>query len=123
MRTAIAAVLLTLAAPLAVAAENPVLFRVTVKSDGQVIDQPSFLATVGQSAKVSLSSGGAVEARAKPAEADGRSWTQVRIIYSETSDAKFVHEMSLHHSPGQRTGSFDYTDPFNRRFRIEVGSR
>jgi hypothetical protein len=64
-----------------------------------------------------------VEVLAKPVEPDGRSWTQVRIIYSDTSDGTFVHEMSLHHSPGERAGSFDYTDPFKRRFTIEVRSR
>ena len=121
MKTGITGFLLALAATFAVAAEDPLFVRVTVKADGRVVDQPSFLAAVGQPATVSLTSGGSVEALAKPAEADGGSWTQVRITYSETRDGKFVHEMSLHHSPGLRSGSFDYTDPFNRRFTIQVG--
>ena len=102
MRTVIATLVMALAPSITVAAERPLMVRVTVKSGGQVIDQPSFLANVGQPATVSLSSGGSVEVLAKPVEPDGRSWTQDRITFSEDSDAKSVEEMSLHHHAVQR---------------------
>jgi hypothetical protein len=98
------------------------MFHISVKSDGRVVESPSFLANVGQPATVRLSSGIAVEALAKPMEADGRGWTQVRITYFETPDSRFVQEMSMQHRNGLRTGSFDYTDPMNRRYRIEIGN-
>lgn len=122
MRTSIAAVLLALVSPVALAVEAPVMFRITVKSDGQIVDSPSFLANVGQPATVRLSSGIAIEALPKPMEADGRGWTQVRITYFDTPDSRFVQEMSMQHHHGLRTGSFEYTDPMNRRYRIEIGN-
>jgi hypothetical protein len=63
-----------------------------------------------------------IEALTKPAEGDGRAWTQVRITWLETPDSKFVQKMSLHHHMGQRSGSFEYSDPSNRRFVIELGA-
>ena len=121
MKTSVVAVLLSATASVAVAAtEPPVMFHVTIKSD-RGVESPRFLATVGEPATVRLADGVAVEALAKPMEADGRAWTQVRITYFDTPDSKFVQEMSMHHQPGQRTGSFEYTDPTNRRFVIEIG--
>ena len=105
------------------AAESPVMFRVTVKSDGGGVESPSFLATVGQPATIRLSSGVAIEALAKPVEADGGAWTQVRITYFETPTGRFVQEMSMHNKFGLRTGSFEYTDPANRRYLIKVGEK
>ncbi len=121
MRTSVIAAMLALASTVLFAAEGPVLFHVTVKSEGRIVDSPSFLATVGQPATVRLSSGVAVEALAKPAEPDGRAWTQVRITYFETPSSRFVQEMSMQHQYGLRTGLFEYTDPANRRYLIKVG--
>jgi hypothetical protein len=104
------------------AAEGPVMFYVTVKSDAGV-ESPSFLAKVGQPATIRLSSGIAVEALAKPVEPDGGAWTQVRITYFETPSSRFVQEMSMHNKHGLRTGSFEYTDPANRRYVIKVGGQ
>ena len=122
MKTSIVAVALTFASTLALAGEAPVLFKISVKKDGKVLYSPSFLANVGEPATVRLEEHLAVEALAKPAEADGRAWTQVRVTFFDTPDAKQVYEMSMHHKfPGLRTGSFEYTDPLQRRFLITVG--
>ena len=122
MRIAIAAVLLAAALPVNAADEAPVLFRVIVKNHGQVVDSPSFLAKVGEPATVRLSDGISIEALAKPTGSDGRGWTQVRITYLDTPDSKMVQEMSMQHRSGLRTGSFEYTDPTNRRYVIQVGN-
>ena len=108
-------------AGVALADEGPVKFHVIVKKDDHVLYSPSFLASVGQPASIRLSDGIAIEALAKPIEADGRAWTQVRITYFETPDSKFVQEMSTHHKMGLRTGTFEYTDPSGRRFVVEIG--
>ena len=121
MKTLVAAALLTAASTMAIGAESPVKFRVTVKKDGHMLESPTFLATVGQPVTLRLKDGLTVEALAKPVEADGRAWTRVRITYIEAPDSKFVQEMSMHHPKGQRTGSFEYTDPSKRRFVIDVG--
>ena len=105
------------------AAEGPVMFHVTVKGEGGSVESPSFLAAIGQPATIRLSSGVTVEALAKPAESDGGAWTQVRITYFETPTARFVQEMSTHNKFGMRTGSFEYTDPANRRYVIKVGGQ
>jgi hypothetical protein len=123
MRTSVVAALMLLAPLVASAAEGPVMFYVTVRGDGGVVESPSFLAAVGQPATVRLSSGVTVEALAKPIEADGGAWTQVRITYFETPTSKFVQEMATLNKFGMRTGSFEYTDPANRRYVIKVGSR
>jgi hypothetical protein len=114
---------MTFAAAAAIAAEGPVMFHVTVKSDGRIVESPSFLAAVGQPATVRLSSGVSVEALAKPVESTGGAWTQVRITYFETPTSRFVQEMSMHNQYGLRTGSFEYTDPANRRYLIKVGGQ
>jgi hypothetical protein len=123
MRTSVVAALMAFASSVVGAAEGPVMFHVTVKSDGRIVESPSFLATVGQPATVRLSSGIAVEALAKPLEADGGAWTQVRITYFETPTSRFVQEMSSYSQYGLRTGSFEYTDPTNRRYLIKVGGQ
>ena len=121
MRSVLAALVICM--PLMVtAAEGPVMFHVTVKSEGGAVESPSFLATVGQPATIRLSSGVSVEALAKPADPDGGAWTQVRITYFETPDSRFVQEMSMHNHFGPRTGSFEYTDPTHRRYVISVDS-
>lgn len=119
MKTLIAAFVL-LGSTVVAAAEDPVFFRVTVKQAGQVTDSPSFLADVGKPVTLRLKDGLTIEALTKPAEDDGRSWTQVRITYFDTPDSKFVQEMSMRHEKGQRAGSFEYSDPSNRRFVIQV---
>ena len=121
MRSVVAT--LAMCGSLAVAAEGPVMFHVMVKSDGDRVESPSFLAAIGQPATIRLSSGVAVEALAKPAESDGGAWTQVRITYFETPTSRFVQEMSMHNKHGLRTGSFEYTDPANRRYVIKVGGQ
>jgi len=123
MRTSIIAALVAFGSAVANAAEGPVMFHVTVKGAGGVVESPSFLAAVGQPATVRLSSGVAVEALAKPVESDGGAWTQVRITYFETPTSRFVQEMSMHNQFGLRTGSFEYTDPSNRRYLIKVGGK
>lgn len=123
MRTSVVAALMAFASAAAIAAEGPVMFHVTVKSDGRIVESPSFLATVGQPATVRLSSGVAVEALAKPVESDGGAWTQIRITYYETPSSRFVQEMSMYNEFGLRTGSFEYTDPTNLRYLIKVGSQ
>lgn len=121
MKTRLAVILLGLSPLIANAGDDPVMFRVTVKEGGSVIASPSFLANVGQPATVRLASGLTLEALPKPAEPDGRAWTQIRITYFETPDAKFVQEMQMRHLDAQRTGSFEYTDPTQRRYLVEVG--
>jgi hypothetical protein len=113
--------LLGLSPLIATAGEDPVMFRVTVKEGGRVIASPSFLANVGQPATVRLASGLSLEALPKPAEPDGRAWTQIRITYFETPDSKFVQEMQMRHLDALRTGSFEYTDPAQRRYVVQVG--
>jgi hypothetical protein len=122
MKALVAAVFLTVASNMAIGAESPVKFHLTVKKDGHVLESPTFLAAVGQPVTLRLKDGLTVEALAKPIEADGQAWTRVRITYFETPDSRFVQEMSMHHPKGQRTGSFEYTDPSKRRFVIDVGS-
>lgn len=120
MKGLIAGLAITLAPMLANASDEVVNFRVTIKKDGQVIGSPSFLAYVGQPATVRLGTGITLEALAKPVESDGRSWTQVRITYLETDNARFVQETQMRHPKDLRTGSFDYTDPENRRYHVEI---
>ena len=120
MKRLIAGIVIAVAPMLAAASGDIVNFRVTVKKDGQTIESPSFLANVGQAATVRLGSGITIEALAKPDEPDGKAWTQIRITYFETDDSKFVQEMQMRHSNGLRTGSFDYTDPTNRRYHVEI---
>lgn len=121
MKTRLAVMLLGLLPLIAAAGEEPVMFRVTVKEGGRVIASPSFLANVGQPATVRLASGLSLEALPKPAEPDGRAWTQIRITYFETPDSKFVQEMQMRHLDALRTGSFEYTDPAQRRYVVQIG--
>ena len=127
MKTLIVAFALAMAfgsSLVAAAPDETVYFRVTVKKDGQPTDSPSFLAAVGKPVTLRLSDGLTIEALAKPVELDGGTWTQVRITYFETQDSKFVQEMSMHHPKGEpRAGSFEYSDPSNRRFFIQVNQQ
>lgn len=121
MMKTLAAAFVTLASSAAFAAEAPVMFHLTVKKDGHVLESPSFMAAIGKTVTLKLHDGLTVEALAKPVEADGGAWTQVRITYFQTPDSKLVQEMSMHHPHGARAGSFEYTDPSKRRFVIEIG--
>jgi hypothetical protein len=121
VKSFLAVVLLGLSPLIAIADEGPVMFRVTVKEGGRVIASPSFLANVGQSATIRLSDSLSIEALPKAAESDGRAWTQIRIKYFETPDSKFVQEMQMRHPVAMRTGSFEYTDPANRRYVVAIG--
>ena len=120
MKTLIVGAVIGLASINAYPAQNNVLFAVTVKKDGVVIDSPKFLATVGQPATVRLPDGLTIEGLTNPPGADGRVWTKVRITYFEASDSKMVQEMSMRHTIAQG-GSFDFTDPAqHRKFEISV---
>lgn len=121
MTKMLAAAFVTMASTAALAAEAPVMFHLTVKKDGHVLESPSFLAAIGKPVTLKLHDGLTVEALAEPAEADGGAWTQVRITYVEAPGSNFVQEMSMHHPRGERAGSFEYTDPSKRRFVIEIG--
>ena len=122
MKRPVTALLLAALATSAVAAEEgAVMFRVTVKDGDRVIASPSFLANVGRAATIRLGDGLAIEALPKPVEPDGRSWTQIRITYFETEDSKFVQEMQMRHRVSDRSGSFEYTDPAQRRYVVVVG--
>ena len=120
MRIPIALTLLMLAPMGVMAGEETAKFRVSVKKDGRVIASPTFRARVGQPASIRIGEELTLEALAKPVESDGRAWTQIRITYSETEDAKLVHEMHLRHGVGSDGGSFEYTDPLNRRYLVQV---
>jgi hypothetical protein len=122
VKASIAALVLSLASGTAIAGESPVLFQLTVQKDGRVLYSPKVLAAVGETATVRLSDGLSFAVLAKPFDADGRAWSQVRITFFETDDSKMVQEMSMRHKFGFRTGSFEYTDPTNRRFVVRVGS-
>jgi len=113
--------LLALSPLIAAAGEDPVLFRVTMKEDGRVVASPSFLANVGQPATVRLDHQVSIEALPEPFEPDGHGWTQIRITFFETPDTRMVQEMRMRHKYSLRTGSFEYTDPTNRRFVVVVG--
>jgi hypothetical protein len=93
MRTAVVAALMMFGSAVVAAAEGPVMFHVTVKGDGGLV------------------------------ESDGGAWTQVRITYFETPTSRFVQEMATLNKHGLRTGSFEYTDPTNRRYLIKVGGQ
>ena len=122
MKNLLAVMLLGLSPIVAIADEGPVLFRVTVKENGNVIASPSFLANVGHAASIRLDSNISIEALPKPAEADGRAWTQVRFTYFESENSRFTQEMQMRHQfPMLRTGSFEYTDPANRRYVVQIG--
>ena len=105
----------------AAASDGSVLFRVSVKQDGRDIASPSFLARVGEPTTVKMGSDLKLEALAKPREANGEAWTQIRITYFETPDASMVQEMTMRHPDGVRAGSFEYTDPAKRRYVVQVG--
>ena len=121
MKILIAAVLLTLGSTVAVGSDEIVKFTVTVKEGDRLIASPTFLANIGRPASIRLGDSLTVEALAKPPESNGHSWTQVRITYFETEDSKFVQEMHMRHKLPLRTGSFEYTDPAQRRYVVEVG--
>lgn len=121
MKSMLAAMLLALSPLVATAGEDPVLFRVSVKEDGRVIASPSFFAEVGRPATIRLENGLAIEALPTPFEPDGHGWTQVRITFFETPDTTMVQEMRMRHKYALRTGSFEFTDPTNRRFVVRIG--
>jgi hypothetical protein len=120
VRTLIALAVLMLVPTVAVAGDETAKFRVSVKKDGREIASPSFRAKVGQPASIRIGDDLTLEALAKPVRPDGRAWTKIRITYSETEDAKFIHEMHLRHASGSDGGSFEYTDPLNRRYFVQV---
>ena len=101
--------------------EGPVLFRVSVKLDGRDIASPSFLAKVGEPTTIKIGDDLKLEALAKPKQANGDAWTQIRITYFETPDGHMVQEMTMRHPHGVRTGSFEYTDAVKRRYVVQVG--
>jgi hypothetical protein len=121
VKNLLAVTLLGLSPFAAIADESPVLFRVTVKEDGRVIASPSFLAKVGEAASIRVDPSLSIEGLAKPADPDGRAWTQIRITYFETPDSRLVQEMQMRHPAAMRTGSFEYTDPANRRYVVRIG--
>ena len=118
MRIASMAVLVALSPLLVAASPQRVLFSVTEQTDGVVTASPSFLAEVGQTATVKLADGMAVEGTTNAPEADGRSWTKVRITFLETADAKMVQELTMRHRVGE--GSFEFTEPGNHRHFVVV---
>jgi hypothetical protein len=120
MKSAIVVALLMSASGLVQASEDRVFFAVTEKTDGVVTASPSFVATVGQQASVRLADGLSIEALTKAPDADGRSWTQVRITYFEGSDSKFVQETSMRHTLAEG-GSIEFTEPSkHKRFVVVV---
>ena len=115
-----AATLLAAASATIQAAEQRVLFSVTETTDGVVSAHPSFLAAVGQQASVRLPDGSFVEALTSAPEADGRSWTRLRFTYFETSEGKFVQEISMRHTIAEG-GSINFTEPTqHKRFDVVV---
>jgi hypothetical protein len=118
---AAAALSLALVASAAGKDEDAVLIRVSVMQEGRAIASPSFLAKVGEPAVIKMGDGLKLEALAKPKNAIGDAWTQIRITYFETPDGHMVQEMTMRHPQGVRTGSFEYTDAAKRRYVVRVG--
>jgi len=100
--------------------DDRVMFSVTVKTNGEITDSTSVVTSPGIPVTVPLSDGMSIEAFARPAEADGQSWTQVRVTYLDAADSRLVHEMAMRLAQG-RVGSFDYVDPSHlHQFEIAV---
>ena len=100
--------------------DDRVMFSVTVKTNGEITDSTSVVTSPGIPVTVPLSDGMSIEAFARPAEADGQSWTQVRVTYLDGADSRLVHEMAMRLAQG-RVGSFDYVDPSHlHQFEIAV---
>jgi hypothetical protein len=99
-------------------AADTLFFEVNVRKDGELIEKPAFLATVGQPVTIRLGSGLTFEAASEAAEKPGNYWSKIRITYFETPESRFVQEMTaLHDADG---GSFEYTDPAQRRYFVKV---
>ena len=122
MKVALVAIILAIITfSLALASnDDRVMFSVTVKTNGVVTDNSSVVTSVGTPVTVPLSDGMSIEAFARPAEADGQSWTQVRVTYLDAPDSRLVHEMAMRLAHG-RVGTFDYVDPTHlHEFQIAV---